>query len=743
MAPASGDMAGTAKRRRNLRIPVTGHAQASRGCLGEGRKRDGGRLLADVRSVTDRRERDDRRARHQDPGSRAYGVVDRRLRDDRRIAGDRRSANENGPSGDLMITDDLVGAGTRDATGAGMRPEGAARKEGERAERFAEVTVLPVSAAESADHALAGRGEYGGDGAGGTLFASDIAELRTVPLPEGVVDLDRDRELVERSQGGDTGAFGLLYSHYYRRIYLMCLKRLGDRCDAEDVAKESFERAYKALPGFAGDKRFFPWLSVIASNLCIGHLRKRSRSTPSGEIELVATRQQVPGEDLEEVVMAGADAAVAAQAFSRLRERHRRILEMREQWGWSYQEIADHERIGIEAVQTLLWRARQALKREFCELEGNEREGRRAKVGALGAMLIALRGIPRRLVHGSVRLAAHVKAVSAGTAAVAVAGVAVVASIAAGHFAGGPAHDAAGGIRSPLPGSLLAVRQGAGQSAGRTVGSGLAPSNPATGASLRFRGAAGTGEGSGNPAIQQEIGRLLQILYGVTGGAAGSGGSGGSPASTLLNGAVGTVSGLLPPGTGVGGGPLGGAKGAVQDLIGSSALSGLYQTVTSGGSGLLQQAGGVLSGAGNLVSGALPVGSLPSAGSVAGSTLPGAGSVPSSTSTLSNSLPTSSTPVSSSAIPTVPTSTSGSASRSSLPSGGSTSTSSPASGSSSTSPTSTSSSSGSGGILSGTPTVSSGSVTSGSTSSTGSTGSTGTAVSVPSLGSVVDGGAGL
>ena len=102
------------------------------------------------------------------------------------------------------------------------------------------------------------------------------------------VDLERDRALVERCQAGDAAAFGNLYARYYERLLRFCLRRLNDRHEAEDAAQEAFARAWKALPRFAGERRFYPWLTVIAGNICTDMLRRRSRSTPTDDMELTA-----------------------------------------------------------------------------------------------------------------------------------------------------------------------------------------------------------------------------------------------------------------------------------------------------------------------------------------------------------------------------------------------------------------------------------------------------------------------
>ncbi|HVB91108.1 MAG TPA: RNA polymerase sigma factor [Acidimicrobiales bacterium] len=208
------------------------------------------------------------------------------------------------------------------------------------------------------------------------------------------VDLDRDRALVERCQAGDSAAFGNLYARYYERLLRFCLRRLNDRHEAEDAAQEAFARAWKALPKFAGERRFYPWLTVIAGNICTDVLRRRSRSTPTDDLEL-GSHQPVGGlgsETSEELILAAVDGQLVNRALDRLSVRHRHVLAMREGSGWSYQQMADHEGVEIGTIETLLWRARQALKREFNVLA----ESKGALAGFLaGAGALVRRGLQR------------------------------------------------------------------------------------------------------------------------------------------------------------------------------------------------------------------------------------------------------------------------------------------------------------------------------------------------------------
>ena len=205
--------------------------------------------------------------------------------------------------------------------------------------------------------------------------------LREEELTSLCDDVDLDR--IARSSSGARRAIPQRSEtstpRYYERLLRFCLRRLNDRHEAEDAAQEAFARAWKALPRFAGERRFYPWLTVIAGNICTDMLRRRSRSTPTDDLELTAQHPVgVVGEDTsEELVLAAVDGELVNRALDRLSTRHRHVLAMREGSGWTYQQIADHEGVEIGTIETLLWRARQALKREFAVVsESKEALGR-------------------------------------------------------------------------------------------------------------------------------------------------------------------------------------------------------------------------------------------------------------------------------------------------------------------------------------------------------------------------------
>jgi len=92
-----------------------------------------------------------------------------------------------------------------------------------------------------------------------------------------------DRELVDRARGGDAEAFGQLVRRHQPRILRLALHMLRSRPEAEDVAQETFIRAYQALARFDGRSEPYTWLYRIAVNLSLNTIRARRTARTSGD----------------------------------------------------------------------------------------------------------------------------------------------------------------------------------------------------------------------------------------------------------------------------------------------------------------------------------------------------------------------------------------------------------------------------------------------------------------------------
>jgi RNA polymerase sigma-70 factor (ECF subfamily) len=182
-----------------------------------------------------------------------------------------------------------------------------------------------------------------------------------VALRADDVDLDRDAALVERFQDGDEQAFADLYQRYFGRLRRYCQRRLDDPNDAEEAAQEALVRAYRALPTFGGNRRFYPWLRVIAANLCTDRCRRKpvaALSDPEG------------GDVVVDSVFERLDQAFVQAALRELNPRHQTALSL---WaeGHPSRRIAEELGCSTGAVDVTLHRARQSFRTRFLALAGD------------------------------------------------------------------------------------------------------------------------------------------------------------------------------------------------------------------------------------------------------------------------------------------------------------------------------------------------------------------------------------
>jgi len=181
-------------------------------------------------------------------------------------------------------------------------------------------------------------------------------------------DREADQILVERVQQGDKQAFGLLVSKYQRKLVRLLSRLVRDPAEVEDVAQETFIKAYRALPGFRGESAFYTWLYRIGINAAKNYLAAKGRRTPtssefdSEEAEGFDDSEQLRDNNSpERILMSKQIANTVNAAMDRLPEDLRNAISMREIDGMSYEEIAQIMDCPIGTVRSRIFRAREAI----------------------------------------------------------------------------------------------------------------------------------------------------------------------------------------------------------------------------------------------------------------------------------------------------------------------------------------------------------------------------------------------
>jgi RNA polymerase sigma-70 factor (ECF subfamily) len=160
-----------------------------------------------------------------------------------------------------------------------------------------------------------------------------------------------------------------LFEDMYARAYLplvaYCRRFSPTADDAEDVAQEAFLRAWSSWDRYSSARPFWPWVTTIARRLCHDRWRQDVRRSRKAEA-LTSLNFRVASPD--ELVESAEEGRLARRAFETLRPAQKRLVDLRDLEGWSYEDIARFEGVTIESVRGALKRARCALRESYTRM---------------------------------------------------------------------------------------------------------------------------------------------------------------------------------------------------------------------------------------------------------------------------------------------------------------------------------------------------------------------------------------
>jgi RNA polymerase sigma-70 factor (ECF subfamily) len=172
---------------------------------------------------------------------------------------------------------------------------------------------------------------------------------------------DRDLILQARSRGSKAGnAFGELVTRYQTGVFNVCCRILHERSEAEDLAQESFIRAYDRIHTFDIEREFGPWIRRVAANLCFNRLEAQKVTA-----ELDDERDADPTQRPESVVEVNERSEQIRKALASLPANYRLVIELRHYQEMSYDEIAAQLNIPLSDVKSHLFRARKILEEKL------------------------------------------------------------------------------------------------------------------------------------------------------------------------------------------------------------------------------------------------------------------------------------------------------------------------------------------------------------------------------------------
>jgi RNA polymerase sigma factor (sigma-70 family) len=183
------------------------------------------------------------------------------------------------------------------------------------------------------------------------------ATLNRISVTAPLLRLRSDEQLVALFRAGNDAAFSVIHDRYRQRLFAYSRQMLGgSRQDAEDALQDVFLRAYSSLRSNDRPLSLRAWLYRVAHNRCIDHLR---RPTPPAA-DLFDTSRKPLHDPMDELVRRE-DLRQLVADVGRLPDQQRSALLMREMDGMSYAELAEALDVSLQAVKSLLVRARIGL----------------------------------------------------------------------------------------------------------------------------------------------------------------------------------------------------------------------------------------------------------------------------------------------------------------------------------------------------------------------------------------------
>lgn len=176
---------------------------------------------------------------------------------------------------------------------------------------------------------------------------------------------EEDQRLVDRLRRGDEDAYRELVETYQDRIIAVVSRVAGLRSDAEDLAQETFLKAFGAIDRFQGNSALYTWLYRIGVNTArdwLAHRRRRPAvsldAMPPGVVDPVDP-DDGPGERARREELRG----YVRATMERLPEPFRTTLALRELEGRTYEEVAEILGVSLGTVESRIFRARTKLRR--------------------------------------------------------------------------------------------------------------------------------------------------------------------------------------------------------------------------------------------------------------------------------------------------------------------------------------------------------------------------------------------
>ena len=172
---------------------------------------------------------------------------------------------------------------------------------------------------------------------------------------------NNDDYYIQKTLAGDTKSFGILVEKYQTMVFSMAVKMLKHKEEAEEVAQDTFIKAYRSLATFSGTSKLSTWLYRIAYNTCLDRIKRNSKYNNNIEIDAISSDELSSATSIYEEIERKERSVIIKECMNQLSEEDRVILHLFYFDEQNLKEIKEVLSISESNIKVKLFRARKRL----------------------------------------------------------------------------------------------------------------------------------------------------------------------------------------------------------------------------------------------------------------------------------------------------------------------------------------------------------------------------------------------
>jgi RNA polymerase sigma-70 factor, ECF subfamily len=176
------------------------------------------------------------------------------------------------------------------------------------------------------------------------------------------MDRQEEQDVIARVHRGERAAFAVLVDAYAKPIFNLAFRMTGSRQDADDLAQETFLKAYRKLKQFDPEKKFFTWIYTIALNIIRNHLKSSPERTARMAATAITSSDPVDPANPEELFLDREKAQFLAICLHQLPSDLKEAVVLRYYQDLSFDEIATITDASVSAVKMRVYRGLERLR---------------------------------------------------------------------------------------------------------------------------------------------------------------------------------------------------------------------------------------------------------------------------------------------------------------------------------------------------------------------------------------------